>query len=341
MVPTPVAFKVTDEPCTLSPRAILPPLLACRKTKPLATIGPPPATVMLPGAPLSTTVKAAPLDGADMVTATVSVTPTEPVVLATRLGELRAFRLITPEPDDKIVVPAVVTVPPVCMIVPDVVASSVTDEPETLAARAMLPPLLACRVTNPEAVIGALTEIIPAVALSVTVKAAPVEAPDMLTVLESVTLTAPVVLATRFGEFKPPSVIAPLPDESIAVPGVVTVPADSEIVPPVVAFSVILAPAIFAASAMLPPLLACRVNKPPAVIAALTVMLPGVALSVIVTVPPLDVPDTVTALTSVTATVPVVLKIKLGELRAPTVIPPVPVDSVVVPVPVAVTVPAV
>ena len=114
-----------------------------------------------------------------------------------------------------------------------------TDAPWVLAPSAMLPPLLACSVSSPVAVIVELTVMVPGVSLSVRVNAAPLEAPVIVTALVSVMLTAPVVFTCKPGEFRAPTVIAPEPDVRIAVPVVaVRVPADCVIVPVVVAISV-------------------------------------------------------------------------------------------------------
>jgi hypothetical protein len=108
-------------------------------------------------------------------------------------------------------------------------------------------------------------------------------------------------------------------------------------VPALVAFRVIDEPIRLAPTAMLPPPLACRVKRPLAVIGALTVTVP---VSMMWNVEPVDAAEIVTGILSVTATAPVVLAIRLGELSAVSVIAPEPDESWAVPA-VTVTVPPV
>ena len=116
-------------------------------------------------------------------------------------------------------------------MVPVVVAFSITEEPWTLAAREMLPPLLVWRVTRPVAmmVLPEVTVMLPGEAVSVTENAAPVEGPEMVTAVESVTVTAPEVLAIKLGALMKIGPMAPEVEERVTVPEppvAVTVPAD-------------------------------------------------------------------------------------------------------------------
>ena len=116
-------------------------------------------------------------------------------------------------------------------MVPVDVAFSVTEEPWTLSAREMLPPLLAWRVTNPVAVMvfPVVIVMLPGLALSVREKVAPLNGAANVTAWESVTVTLPVVVAMRLGELMEIGPMAPEVEERVTVPEApvaVTVPVD-------------------------------------------------------------------------------------------------------------------
>src|ERR1700733_1699433 len=101
----------------LAPSAMKPLLLACSVKRPVAVIGA--LTVMLPA---SVRLNAAPVDAPVTNAVAESVRVTLPVVFAIRFSEPNVAvvpKVIAPDPDERVVVPAVLRVPPaVCDIVP-------------------------------------------------------------------------------------------------------------------------------------------------------------------------------------------------------------------------------
>src|SRR5262245_17047458 len=139
MVPAPVALRVTDEPCTLSPREMLPPLLACRVTRPVAISVLPAPMVIFPAEPLLVSEKLLPDDGPPSATACESTMVTLPVVLACSVPALVATAFPAP------MLPAVETITspvvPIDLPAPSLIAPAPALS-ETLTALAPVNPAI-------------------------------------------------------------------------------------------------------------------------------------------------------------------------------------------------------
>ncbi len=157
----------------------------------------------------------------------------EPLVLTESVGALVKIIVLSlepmlPEPDDKVRVPVlevIIVSPAAWDMVPPPVALSVTEEPctFTFVPSDMDPPLLACKVTRPVAVIVLPSVMSPGAPLSVRLKEAAVEGSGVVTetALPSVNDILPVDVITKLGELiasappLPPT--SPEPDEIVMV----------------------------------------------------------------------------------------------------------------------------
>ena len=295
----------------------MPPLVpvASRAKVPAAVIEP---EVVKAPAPLALSVKLMllPVEVPLPVVAVLSTKVTLPVVLAVQLGVAIFNEPIAPEPLVNAADVEPVTVPVVCVILPEPEAVIVSAVPETLPPNTM-PPFVpvASNANVPAAVIEPDVVKAPApLALSVKLMLFPVEAPLPVVATLSTNVTLPVVLAVQFGVaiFNEP--IAPEPLVNAADVEPVTVPLVWVIVPEPEAVIVSTVPDALPPRTM-PPLvpLASKAKVPAAVIVPEVVNAPApLALSVKLILLPVEAPLPVVAVLSTNVTLPVVLAVQLG-----------------------------